>query len=515
MFKTHTNPTSPSILALHEDLPRGVEGRLRSKSWMPRTYFATPEEIQRSTFKDKSQHIFLGTIDGETQAYKRFDGRSEYRSRGGILIGMTDDRHLLTCAGSRSGKGRACIIPNLLSYGGSCLVVDCKGENADVTASWRAEHLGHKVAILDPFSITNERLSSHRMSFNSLTFLTLDNPTIVEDAGLIADALIVSDSKDPHWSETARDFIEGVILHVVTDHRFHDEERTLPTVADLIVGKRMELDELLGEMMQNSSLENHVVAAARTMAEKPSTEQGSVISTARRNLRFLQYQSIRSVCDRHDFDLEDLKRDKLTVYLCLPATRMSTCAQWLRLFVNLTLGAMERVSAPPSIPVLMLLDEFPVLGYLKELETAAGQIAGLGVKLWPVVQDLGQLKTLYKNRWETFLGNSGVLQFFGNSEATTLDWISKRLGQTCVTTTTQGSLGHEQRNRQGQTGMSSQQQSTNLLSPEEISRYFGRNDHLCRQLIIIPGERPYILQRAYYDVHEAFAGRFQQWEGKR
>ena len=75
--------------------------------------------------------------------------------------------------------------------------------------------------------------------------------------------------------------------------------------------------------------------------------------------------------------------------------------------------------------MLFLLDEFAVLGHMRQLEDAAGQIAGYGVKLWPIMQDLGQLKALYRERWETFMGNAGVLQFFGNNDLTTLEWISQ------------------------------------------------------------------------------------------
>jgi len=62
----------------------------------------------------------------------------------------------------------------------------------------------------------------------------------------------------------------------------------------------------------------------------------------------------------------------------------------------------------------MILDEMATLGYMRELENAIGQVAGLGLRITSVLQDLGQLKAIYKDRYETFLGNSGVLQFFGN-----------------------------------------------------------------------------------------------------
>lgn len=183
---------------------------------------------------------------------------------------------------------------------------------------------------------------------------------------------------------------------------------------------------------------------------------------------------------------------------------MGICSGWLRLFVNLTLDAMEREPIIPVHPVLMCLDEFAVLGHMKALEDAVGQIAGFGCKLWPILQDLGQLQALYGKRWETFIENAGVLQFFGNSGMQTLEWISKRLGQTTVLSASVKSPGYDSRVQSGDTGDSWGQQSHPLMTPEEISRFFGRDDELLRQLIIRPTWPAMVLQRAYYDKHEMF-----------
>ena len=69
---------------------------------------------------------------------------------------------------------------------------------------------------------------------------------------------------------------------------------------------------------------------------------------------------------------------------------------------------------------------------MQALENAAGQVAGFGVKLWMIVQDIGQLKALYKERWQTFLGNAGMVQLFGLNDLETLEWVSKRLGTTSL-----------------------------------------------------------------------------------
>ena len=91
-----------------------------------------------------------------------------------------------------------------------------------------------------------------------------------------------------------------------------------------------------------------------------------------------------------------------------------------------------------GLPVLFVLDEIAALGRLEIIEKAAGLMAGFGVKLWSVWQDLGQLKRHYRESWETFLGNAGILSFFANSDMTTLEWLSKRMGDVELLRETEG-----------------------------------------------------------------------------
>ena len=161
--------------------------------------------------------------------------------------------------------------------------------------------------------------------------------------------------------------------------------------------------------------------------------------------------------------------------------------------------------ATPKPPVLLCLDEFATLGHMQAIENAAGQIAGFGVKLWPIIQDLGQLETLYEKRWQTFMANAGVLQFFGNSDLTTLEWISKRLGDTTLRVMSKSEVGYKQAAESGATGEAWSNETRPLLTVDEIAKTFGRDDRYCRQLIIWVGRDPMILQRAYYDKHRFFA----------
>jgi type IV secretion system protein VirD4 len=304
-------------------------------------------------------------------------------------------------------------------------------------------------------------------------------------------------------------------LVTVRDLLSEGEDLQDPVIAAL-VGSDADEDttglDVLGACMRASE-EPAVRRAAADFFERPERERDSVLSTARRHLRALAFPEIAASLAGEGFDLADLKRAAMTVYLCLPGRHMGPCGRWLRLFVNLALQAMERTSAfagagsgqtATRCPVLFVLDEFASLGHMRQIEDAAGQIAGYGVKLWPILQDLGQLKALYKERWETFMGNAGILQFFGNNDLTTLEWVSKRIGTTTIEQLS-GSQVSPGAAQSGALGESYAPRTTAILEPHEVALVFGRPDPLLRQLVMRAGFAPMILQRAYYDKHQAFA----------
>lgn len=494
-----------------DDFPRGVTTRNLNEHRTPLAAWAKPEAIADApALAYDPTKIFLGKANG-------------------TAVGIADDRHILTVAGSRAGKGVSAIVPNLILYQGSVLAIDPEGELASITARRRAEGLGQKVYVLDPFNRAAPWVAPYKASYNPLSILKADSPTLVEDSGLIADALVIASGNDPHWDDSARNLIEGIILHVAT-YPGYEGRRNLVTVRTVLMsgahvvlsttGGEQEaegMDGLQVEMLHNAELLANDVGevlegAANDFFDKPGTERGSVLSTARRHTKFLDFPALRAILTGHDFDLTDLKTapSGMTVYLCLPAARLGTCSRWFRLFVNLALEAMEREPAKPKVPVLLCLDEFAILGHMRQVEDAAGQIAGFGVKLWPILQDLTQLKALYKDRWETFMGNAGVLQFFGNNDVTTLEFISKRLGKTSMVVGRGAQTTHDQRTK-GASGTSWATEIHDLITAEEASRLFGRDDRMRRQLVIRAGKDPMVLERVLYHEDELFNGKYDEW----
>ena len=187
-----------------------------------------------------------------------------------------------------------------------------KGDLAAETADWRADVLGQEVVVLDPFKVTCDRIGERYLGgFNPLTLLSPDSPTLLEDAGLIADALIVTSGgeKNPHWNESARLFLTGVILHIATSHAYIGE-RHLVSVYKYITKLDSHLE---GEMLSNDAAYEAVQDAAVSFFSKPDEERGSILSTLRRHIYFIGLPSIQKALTDHSFDLNQLKTKKLTI----------------------------------------------------------------------------------------------------------------------------------------------------------------------------------------------------------
>lgn len=401
----------------------------------------------------------LGTADWETNAPLWQPGSIWLgRSAADDAVGCLDDRHMVTVAGSRAGKGRSAIVPNLALWPGSCVVLDPKGENATKTARRRMQLPGHRVVVIDPFGVADVP-DDLRGTFNPLDLIDQNDEGAVDIAAAIGDALVVpGDSRDSHWDESARQLLEALILHVATvaapERRNLAHVRRLLTEGDQEAMAREDakspFNALWAEMIAPDSderldaLAGVIRGGAESVMSMGDNERGSVLSTTRRNTKFLDSPAIGRALAQSSVDLDDLKRldGGMSLYVCLPARFLATHARFLRMVINLVLFRMEAMglNAPAcGSPVLFVMDEFASLGRLEAIEKAAGLMAGYGVKLWPILQDLTQLKRHYRESWETFLGNAGLLQFFGNTDLTTLEWLEKRMGQTQITITTEGS----------------------------------------------------------------------------
>lgn len=474
---------------------------------------------------------FFGGFGRDSHGSARFAGKKELRNleqADGLLIGRNPSTgkllsydgpaHLLTLAPTRAGKGVGTVIPNLLAAERSVLVIDPKGENARIT--WAAREDMGAVHVLDPFGVSGRPSAA----YNPLDRLSADSPDLSEDATSLADALVVDPASqvgDTHWNEEAKAFLSGLIMFCVA----HEEpaRRNLGAVREYLTLPPDRMKALL-ELMQDSDAADGLVArAANRFAGKAEREAASVLSNAQRHTHFLDSPRIAKCMARSDFQFSDLRHRITSVFLVLPPNRLDAYSRWLRLLVSQALQDIARdaeVSATPAGPqnpqiaaqrhverlkasnptlgpALFLLDEFAALGRLEAVERAMGLMAGYGLQLWPILQDMSQLRDLYGARASTFVANAGVQQVFGVNDFETAKWISQTMGQETI--------GYQTESRKPgdvpTTGTSIT--GRDLLTPDEIMQLPQE-----LQLLRVQGQPTAITQKLRYYADREFNGLF-------
>lgn len=450
-----------------------------SASWMH------PDDLKAETYAMKSGRIFLGSTN---------DGRK---------VGVDDNRHMVTIAGSRAGKSATSLMSNLLTWNGSTIVIDPKGELATNTARYRAQ-MGQDVTILDPFhEVKSPALQILRKSYNPLDALRGINPDdIVDEASSLADSIITSEGdKIDHWTLSAKNLIRGFILYVMHTKPEHGSMKDIRTLLNMSfeTGEDGDPDsmEYHLEVMRNDpdAFDGVLAGIGASMLGKPDNERGSIISTAIEQTAFLDSKRLKDHIDKSGLSsMRILKQKPATIYLVLPASRMGTHFRWLRALLTQAMTALEQEKNATGRPVLFILEEFPTLGYMRLIEASAGLMAGYDVKLWTVLQDLSQLQAHYPKSWETFLGNAGIIEAFGNTDMTTLEYLSKRMGQSLSYQIQKNETAINQQ-QQGQTGVRETIVNVPLMAPYEISQTFARDN---RNKLILSDRKPFGLGRVFW-----------------
>lgn len=233
------------------------------------------------------------------------------------------------------------------------LVIDPKGENALITAKRRKE-LGQEVHIVDPWGIA--RVDGIEPStFNPLDWLYIMDMDITENAMILSDALVVGDNHtDSFWNEEAKALWQGILLYVASATE-EDGQRHLGRVRDVLVKSNGELDEFFQEIAKS---DHHIISSTgHRCLQKDKKLLSNVLASAQAQKHFLDSDKLCNNLRTSDFKAEDLKTKPMTVYLVLPADRLSTFGRWLRLLVQQAVTVNARNIEPKlKKPILFILD---------------------------------------------------------------------------------------------------------------------------------------------------------------
>ncbi|TPG21762.1 conjugal transfer protein TraG [Sphingomonas koreensis] len=447
--------------------------------------WATPREIEQAGLR-RDTGVMLGQLG---QRYLRHDG----------------PEHVMAFAPTRSGKGVGLVVPTLLSWPGSAVIHDIKGENWTLTAGWRARF-------------------SHCLLFNPTDAASAKyNPLLevrrgsneVRDVQNIADVLVDPEGaleRRNHWEKTSHSLLVGAILHVL----YAEEEKTLARVATFLSDPQRSFAATLVKMMETNHLGDDahprvhpvVASAARELLNKSDNERSGVLSTAMSFLGLYRDPTVAAVTSACDWRIADLiEADApLSLYLVIPPSDISRTKPLVRLVLNqIGRRLTERLdvggAGDRKHQLLMMLDEFPALGRLDFFETSLAFMAGYGIRAFLIAQSLNQIEKAYGDH-NSILDNCHVRVAFATNDERTAKRISDALGTATEQRAMRNYAGHRLAPWLAHVMVSQQETARQLLTPGEVMQLPPDDE-----LILLSGVAPIRAKKLRYYADDAFASR--------
>ena len=420
----------------------------------------------------------------------------------GRLMATTDLRPTLVTGGTRSGKGRGHVIPTLLSWTDSVLIHDPKGELWRVTAGWRSTH-SHAL-FFNPRDPASAR-------FNPMAEIRPGPQELAQVQRLVAILSDPGGARDDEaiWDKAASEIMEAVILHVL--YTAPDADKTLLTVRRMLADLDATADVMvrtLHRMGSSGDPEVHpfVATAVKGYAAMHDRFRTSVQGTARSYLKWLAGDDLEHSLSASDFALGDLMCADTPISLYVQVAPADAVA--LKPLVRLLFyAAAQALTAHETTDdagrkkqrhLLMLMDEFPLLGRLAFFEKSLRLMSGYGIKTMFVAQSLNDIVETY-GAHNTILDNCHVYTAFSALDPLTQDKVSKLTGTVLERKTSRSSpagLGA------GRSSISRSEVERPLLEPGEVR---ALPDDI--QLTFAAGHRPLRTRKVRYDRQKPFRQR--------
>jgi type IV secretion system protein VirD4 len=416
----------------------------------------------------------------------------------GVVLGRLDrvylrhdgPEHVLCFAPTRSGKGVGLVVPTLLTWPGSAIVHDIKGENWELTAGFRSRH--GRVLLFDP-------TKAESAAYNPLLEVRRGEWE-VRDVQNIADVLVDPEGaleRRNHWEKTSHALLVGAILHVL----YAEQHKTLAGVASFLSDPRRPIETTLRAMMTTPHLGEAgthpvIASAARELLNKSENERSGVLSTAMSFLGLYRDPVVAQVTRQCDWRIRDLiENDRpTTLYLVVPPSDISRTKPLVRLVLN-QIGRRlteDLHSKTRRHRLLLMLDEFPALGRLDFFESALAFMAGYGLKSFLIAQSLNQIEKAYGPN-NAILDNCHVRVSFATNDERTAKRVSDALGTATEMRAMKNYAGHRLSPWLGHLMVSRQETARPLLTPGEVMQ-LPTDD----ELVLVSGCSPIRAKKARY-----------------
>ena len=403
------------------------------------------------------------------------DGRKHRRNLLQIVVG-----------GSGSGKTRYVVKPNLMLANASFIVTDPKGEIVRAVAPLLLQK-GYVVKVFDLID------PAHSDSYNPFRYIRKDSDVFRLISNLIQNTTPKnSNQNDPFWekSETALD--AALMLYLL--HEAPPWEQTMEMILTMIEygAAREDSDDykspldLLFEALEEEQPEHIALRQYRVFKQAAGKTAKSILVSAAVRLAAFTLPEIRGITDRDSLELEKLGERKQAVFCVIPDSNDNSLnflvgMLYTQAFQELYYQADKVHAGPLPVPVRLMFDEFANVALPDGYARLQATMRSRNIMATVILQNISQLKALFKDDWEGIIGNADTLLYLGGNEQSTHEYVSKLLGKETISTTSSS----QSKGRSGSYSRSTQQTGRELLTPDEV-RMLDNN----KALVFIRGERP-------------------------
>jgi type IV secretion system protein VirD4 len=401
--------------------------------------------------------------------FKRTDNGILVGKFKGELVRLSGQQFVILAAPTRSGKGVGVVIPNLLEYGESAVVLDIKQENYELTSGWRASQ-GQEVYLFNPFA---EDRRSHR--WNPLSYVSKDPAFRVSDLMSIA-AMLYPDGVDEQkfWVSQARNAFMAFTLYLF--EKWDDDERngiplqlrskpTLGAVYRLSSGDGSDLKQLYQLLAQQAFLSGNAQSAFANLLSQANETFASILGTFKEPLNAWINPVLDAATSDDDFLLTDVRKKKMTIYIGIQPNKLAESRLIVNLFfsqlINLNTKELPQTNPALKYQCLLLMDEFTSIGRVEIIASAVSFMAGYNLRLLPIIQSMSQLDATYgKDVSRTLITNHALQIVFAPREQQDANDYSDMLGYTTVR--------KENITRGRETSRSHSEERRALMLPQEL-----------------------------------------------
>ena len=406
-----------------------------------------------------------------------------------VRLGLDTHKHrrslnVLVIGGSGAGKSRSYVKPNILEANTNYVITDPKSEVLLATGGWLKEN-GYDIRVLN---LVNLEQSD---GYNPFRYLRDEKDALRLVNNLIqATTPKESRSNDPFWEKAETALLQAIILMLWQEAPEYEQNFSM-VMRVLEYAEVKEEDEeyvspldLLFQSIEREKPDSVAVRQYRVFKMAAGkTSKSILVSTAVRLAPF-NLPQVKAITDHDDMDLYTLGEKKCALYAVIPDNDNSfnflVSLLYSQAFQALYYSADQIHHGALPCHVHFILDEFaamPLPGFTRELATMRSR----NISASTIIQNMAQIKELYRDSWETIPGNSDTILYLGGNEASTHEYISKALGKSTIDTRTHG----QTKGKSGSYSTNFQQNGRELLMPDEVRMLDNRY-----AILFIRGAKP-------------------------